>query len=128
MWFVNGGNAKCLLAAIARFPESRQADLFCGAGLGATYAGGVGVEQLETLLEGAGRYRANLARGAVFAAGTRVITGLVAPHNELAVRTFCGRTVEEAALLAAEAQNDLPNDASAETYELFQQRIMQDFR
>lgn len=128
MWFVNGGSAKRLLAAIARFPESRQADLFCGVGLGATYAGGAGVEQLETLLKGAGPYRANLARGAVFAAGTRVITDLVTPHNELAVQMFCGCTVEEAALLAAEEQNTLPNDASAETYELFQQRIMQHFR
>ena len=83
---------KRLLAAIARFPESRQADLFCGAGLGATYAGGAAVEQLKMLLDGAGPYRPHLARGAVFAAGTRVITDLVTPHNELAVQTFCGCT------------------------------------
>lgn len=128
MWFVYGGSAKRLLAGIARFPESRRADLFCGAGLGATYAGGSSAEQLETLLKGAGPYRANLARGAVFASGTRLITGLVTPHNELAAQILCGRSVEEAALLALEAQADLPNDASAETYELFQQRIMDHFR
>ena len=128
MWFVYGGNAKRLLAAIARFPEPRQADLFCGVGLGATYAGGVGVGELEALIKGAGPYRANLARGAVFAAGARIVSDLVTPHNELAVQVFCGSSVLEAALLAATEQEALPNDASAETYELLQQRIMRHFR
>jgi hypothetical protein len=128
MWFVYGGSVKRLLEAYARFPESRQADLFAGAGVAASYAGGVDVSALEALLKGAGPYRAELAQGAVFALRARVVAGLVTEHNELAAQVFCGCTAQEASDLAAQEILGLPDDATAATYELFRQRVQQHFR
>jgi hypothetical protein len=128
MWFVHGGNVERLLAAYARFPESRQADLFAGAGVAAGYAGGIAADALDRLVQGAGRYRPDLAQGAVFALRARVVSDLVTPHNELASQVICGFSAQEASDLAARRILDLPDDATGATYELFRQSIQDHFR
>ncbi|HEU4424939.1 MAG TPA: DUF1702 family protein, partial [Pilimelia sp.] len=40
MWFVGGADAELVATMIDKFPEQRRADLYSGAGLAATYAGG----------------------------------------------------------------------------------------
>ncbi len=127
MWFVYGGSVNRLLAGIERFPEPRRADLFSGAGIAVTNAGGISVEDLEALLKGAGPYRPSLALGAVLGAGARLLSDLVVPHTELATQVLCGCGVPEAATIAASATEDLP-DASAATYELFRRRVTEHFR
>jgi hypothetical protein len=129
MWFVYGANVKRYIAAINRFPESRQADLFSGAGVAASYAGGVSTEDLETLLKAAGRFRPDLAQGSVFALRARVVSDTLTPHSELAAQVLCGLTAQEADDLAARENTVLASgDGSGETYELYRQRIMQYFR
>jgi hypothetical protein len=128
MWFVYGGDVERLLTAINGFPPARRSDLLCGAGLAATYAGGVDADALEVFVKGAGEYRAEVAQGAVFAVRARAVAGLVTPHNELASQIFCARGAEEAAEIAAECVVDLPPDGSVPAYEVFRQRIQQRFR
>ncbi|WP_025620204.1 DUF1702 family protein [Salinispora cortesiana] len=97
MWFIGGTEADRVTEMIAGFPEDRRADLYAGAGLAATYAGGACEAELVRFWERAGDHRAAVAQGSAFAAGARVRAGLVVPHNELAVAVFCGMTPAEAA-------------------------------
>jgi hypothetical protein len=128
MWFVHGGNVDKLLAGINKFPPARRADLISGAGLAATYAGGVDVEVLEAFWKGAGEYRPELAQGAVFALTARVVADLVAPHNELAAQVFCNSTAEDAFWLGAADIADLPEDGAVPAYEVFRQRVQKHYR
>ena len=128
MWFVYGANVNKLIAAINRFPESRQADLFSGAGVAASYAGGVGEEELEILLKAAGRFRPDLSQGSVFAVRARVVSDTLTPHNELAAQVLCGCTAQEANEIGAVENPVLADGDSGAVYELYRQRIMQHFR
>ncbi|MEH1101386.1 DUF1702 family protein [Micromonospora sp. CPCC 205561] len=113
MWFVGGTDADVVSDLIAAFPAHRRADLYAGAGLAATYAGGVTEAELRRFRERAGDHRIDLAQGSAFAAGARVRAGLVVPHNEIATQVFCGVTPAEAAkvtdvTLPAEGDGDVP--------------------
>ncbi|MFC4032421.1 DUF1702 family protein [Streptomyces polygonati] len=129
MWFVCGGDVERLLTRIKGFAPNRHPDLLSGAGLAASYAGGVGADDLEALLRGAGEYRPEVAQGAVFALRAREVSGLITEHNEMAAQIFCGMTADEAAQIAAKCVIDLPEDDGAvPAYEVFRQRIQQHFR
>jgi enediyne biosynthesis protein E3 len=123
MWFVAGADPELAATLIERFPEPRQADLWSGMGLAATYAGAADEVELKTLRERAGRYRPELAQGAAFAAKARVLAGLVTAHTPVATAVFCGRTPEEVAAITDEMQVGLPADGAVPTYEVWRQRI-----
>ena len=76
---------------IEAYPESRQADLYGGAGLAATYAGGVDEDELRGFRDRAGSYRPQVAQGSAFAATARM-RGPAAgtPHTAVATGVFCG--------------------------------------
>lgn len=130
MWFVGGGDAKVVTELIDQFPEDRRPDLYSGAGLAASYAGGADETELRWFLRHAGQFGPQLAQGAVFAATARVHAGLVVPHTELAARVFCGMTPQQAADLAdrerpdpAETQAHRTDSAGTPAYEAWRQRI-----
>jgi enediyne biosynthesis protein E3 len=108
LWFVCGADVECVLATIRGFAPSRQSDLFSGAGLAATYAGGAGEAELQRLRGAAGEHRAALAQGSAFAAKARLRAGLVAPHTAIATEVFCAMDPETAAKVTDDA---LPPDA-----------------
>jgi len=128
LWFVNGAQPRTAASCIARFPATRHADLWSGVGLASVYAGGVDAGGLALLRELAGTYRPDLAQGAVFAAKTRHMTGLVTAHTELAVKTHCEMTVAEAAALMDQTSYALPSDAEVPAFEVWRSRIQQTFR
>jgi hypothetical protein len=128
LWFVNGANPHAAARCIDRFGPGRHADLWSGVGLASVYAGGIDAGGLGILRDLAGAYRPNLAQGAVFAAKTRHMTGLVTPHTELAVKNHCELTVAEAAAVMDETQVDLPPDGRLPAYEVWRQRIEDRFR
>jgi hypothetical protein len=128
LWFVNGANPHATAACIGRYPASRHADLWSGSGLASVYAGGVDAGGLATLRELAGAYRPDLAQGAVFAAKTRQMTGLVTPHTELAVKTHCEMTVHDAAAVMDQTRVELPPDGPLPAYEIWRSRIQDRFR
>lgn len=127
MWFVNGGDVSALAAGIEDFPQARRGDLWCGAGLAATYAGGVGRDGLEALVKASVEHRVEVAQGAVFAVKARELAGIVTEHTELASRVLCDLDPAAAAALATRSVIDLPADSDVPGYEVFRQRVQDHF-
>ncbi len=123
LWFVDGHEPDRVAATIATFASSRHADLWAGAGLAATYAGGVPAVSLQRLAVCAGPYRDWLAQGSAFAAAARQRAGNVVPHTDDACRAFCGRDVQTVAGLVESVRLELPaDDAKQPAYEIWRQR------
>jgi hypothetical protein len=99
LWFVDGADVQLVPRTIARFPESRQADLWSGLGLAVGYAGGRPKSDLEELGRAAERFLPQLRQGVAFAAGARDRAGNLVPHSELAARVLCDRGAKEIAEL-----------------------------
>lgn len=127
IWFSSGAVVERVAATIAPFQAERHADLWSGVGLACTYAGGVDREDLETLLTFASPYRPQLARGAATAARGRRLAGNQAPHTELACQVFCGLSSHEAARIADITSENLPTNANVPAYEIWRQRLAEQF-
>ncbi|MFI5571970.1 DUF1702 family protein [Streptomyces sp. NPDC051740] len=117
LWFIHGGHAGHVTAAVRAFAGDRQADLWSGVGLAATFAGGSTPAELALLREEAGSDRGHLAQGAVFAAKARHHAGFVPEHTEAAVEAFTGLSAEAAALLADDCAPAAVRSATAPAYE-----------
>jgi hypothetical protein len=124
-WFVCGTDPQRVVQTFARFPEHRRADLYSGAGLAATYAGGVEEAELVWFREAAGVYAADIAQGAAFAAGARIRADLLQPHNELACAVLCDMGAAEASKVTDEARIDLDETAAdgVPAYEVWRRRV-----
>lgn len=127
LWFVEGTDVNRVADRIATFAPPRHRDLWSGAGLAATYAGGVDESELRDFWELAGEYRPNVAQASAFAAEARVLAGLVTPHTELATSVFCGMSPEQAAQASRQIQADLPADGPVPAYEMWRERLAHRF-
>lgn len=128
LWFFNGANVERTVACIGRFASERQADLWSGVGLAASYAGGVGEEELNALLRCGEQYRGHLAQGAAFAAKARYFACIATPHTEVACRVLCGMTAFEAAAVTDAALRAVQAAGSAgEPYEAWRGEIRAQF-
>jgi hypothetical protein len=124
LWFVSGTDVGLLARTIESFPEIRRPDLYSGAGLAATYAGGADEAELRQLADLAGPHRDQVVQGSAFAAKARVRAGLVVPHTHLATEVLCGMSPEQAAEVCDRARPDGGADADGlPAYELWRQRI-----
>lgn len=127
LWFVDGTDVERIADRIASFPVHRHSDLWSGAGLAATYAGGVDEQELQAFWKLAGDHRPQVAQGSAFGADARVRAGLVTDHTELATSVFCGMPAREAAAVAGDARADLPADGAIPAYEVWRRRIGERF-
>ena len=127
MWFVGGTDADLVATMIEKFAEHRRADLYAGAGLAATYAGGAGEAELRSFWDRAGDCRPQVAQGSSFAASARLRAGLVVPHNEVATQVFCGMAAAEAAEVSDRTRPDGPVRGDYPAYEVWRQRIANEF-
>jgi enediyne biosynthesis protein E2 len=127
MWFVNSGDVESLNDMINGFAPPRRADLWSGAALAATYAGGVPEDSLNEFVKKSWEYRAEVAQGSVLALKQRVMSNLVTAHTEMASQIFCNMPPEEAAELTDWAAIDLHDTSSVPAYEIFRQRIQSKF-
>ncbi|HST48002.1 DUF1702 family protein [Jatrophihabitans sp.] len=127
-WFVSGTDPQRAADLIDAFDESRRADLYAGAGLAATYAGGVGEDELQAFVQRAGQYLPEVAQGSVFGAAARFQTGLVLPHTTLAAATLTGLTPAAASELADRARTGLLGASDLPLYELWRRRITTELR
>lgn len=127
LWFICGAQVRDVAAAVRRFAASRQADLWSGVGLAATFAGGCGHEDLVALRRMAGDHRAELAQGAVFAIKARTYSQLVPPHTEIAATALTDMSVATAVALAdgAEATDDMSDPLPA--YERWRRKVQKHF-
>ncbi|MFF5207192.1 DUF1702 family protein [Streptosporangium sp. NPDC000396] len=127
LWFIGGTDGDRVTSLIEKFPESRRSDLYGGAGLAATYAGGAQEDELRKFWQRAGDYRPQLAQGSAFAAEARIRAGLVVPHNEVAAQVFCGTTPDLAARICDETRPRGAVRGELPAYEVWRQRIADEF-
>jgi hypothetical protein len=122
-WFVCGADPDRVADQLDAFPQSRRADLYSGAALAATYAGGLSEAELRTFRDRGSAYIPQIAQGSAFAATARIRASLQTPHTFQAAEVLCGTTPLEAARICDEclplpsALGDLP------AFELWRQRI-----
>jgi enediyne biosynthesis protein E3 len=128
MWFVGGTDAERVADMIDKFPAHRREDLWGGAGLAATYAGGVTKEELELFRERAGEHAPLVAQGSAFAAEARIKAGLLVPHTSMAAQVFCDTSAEKAAQVTQDVRPAPPIvDGALPAFELWRQRIAAEF-
>lgn len=130
LWFIHGAQPEAVAAAIARFARNRQADLWSGVGLAATFAGGTTAAGFATLREVADAYRPELALGTVFAVKGRTYAGFAPPHTETACGVLAEMSLDDAVALSdrTESSSRGADDLrSAPPYELWRQRIRNHF-
>ncbi len=127
LWFIGGGRTPDVAAAAGRFASHRQADLWSGIGLAATFAGGSDHEGLAALRRAAGDYQAELALGVVYAAKARTYSGSVPDHTLTACSALAGISVGQAAALADTTAVSSPGPSGEPAYELWRQRIRAHF-
>ncbi|MEV6908417.1 DUF1702 family protein [Amycolatopsis sp. NPDC051071] len=90
LWFCECADPDGVALRIAEFPQGRQADLWSGIGLAATYAGGTDAGELARLADLSGRFRAHLAQGSAFACAARRVSGIVPAHTGKAAEVLAG--------------------------------------
>ncbi|HEX3959672.1 MAG TPA: DUF1702 family protein [Trebonia sp.] len=128
LWFICGGSAPDVAAAAGRFASHRQADLWSGIGLAATFAGGCDAEGLAALRRAAGDYGTDLALGAVFAGKARAYAGFVPEHSEVACLALTDASVDKAVKVADDtAVASALESGSEPPYETWRQRIRAHF-
>jgi hypothetical protein len=127
-WFVNGGNVELIGQTISNFSAARQADLWSGMGLAASYAGMVSESSLQNLRDRAGSFRPQLAQGAAFAAKARQRAGNPAEHTSLAAKILCEMSADAAAQVTDTALENLPADPDTPAYEIWRRRIQNHFQ
>ncbi|MGK5550776.1 DUF1702 family protein [Actinomadura kijaniata] len=106
LWFVGGTDPDAVAALIEGFAPDRRADLYSGAGLAATYAGGADEDELRSFWKRAGEHRRWVAQGSAFAAEARQRAGLATPHTALATGVFCEMSPDEAARVCLDLRPD----------------------
>lgn len=127
LWFIHGGQAADVVAAVGRFAVSRQQDLWSGVGLAATFAGGCDAQGLALLCRAAGDDLPHLAQGAVFAAKARAFSGFEPPHTELATAVFTGMSVAAASTLADDVAAGGLASTTVPDYEVWRSRVRAHF-
>ncbi len=127
LWFICGGHAPDVAAAAGRFASHRQADLWSGVGLAATFAGGCDADGLAGLRQAAGGYWPQLALGAVFAAKARAYAGLVPDHTMTACAALADISVDKAVALADATAVSSTSPGSEPPYEQWRLRIRAHF-
>jgi enediyne biosynthesis protein E3 len=123
MWFVCGTDPKLLCDSIDKFPESRREDLYSGAALAVTYAGGVTEEEVQLFWQRSGKYQPQVAQAAAFAATARYEAGLVIAHTELATQLLCGTTPEQASEICRQARPVPAVDGDVPAHEVWRRQI-----
>lgn len=127
LWFIHGGVAPDVAAAVRRFAEGRRADLWSGVGLAATFAGGACAADLASLRREAGRDRDDLAQGAVFAVKARSHAGFVPAYTRAAISALTGLSPESAVALADDTAVEPGGPGPIPDYEIWRRRVRAHF-
>jgi hypothetical protein len=127
LWFICGGRAPDAAVAVGRFADHRQADLWSGIGLAATFAGGSDSGGLAALRRAAGTHGSQLALGCVFAVKARAYSGLVPEHTHASCLALTDRSVDKAVAVADDTAVSSAAVGSPPPYEIWRQRIRDHF-
>lgn len=127
LWFMHGARPEGVAEAVKKFNPSRHADMWSGAGLAASFAGGCDAEGYARLRELAGGHRAQLALGAVLAAKARDYADYVPEYTATATQVLGGLTVADASALADEASAAGERPGPEPSYEMWRRAIRAHF-
>ncbi|WP_248965410.1 DUF1702 family protein [Sphaerisporangium perillae] len=127
LWFIHGGHVPGIAARVGGFASHRQADLWSGVGLAATFAGGSTAEGLAALREAAGEHRPELAQGVVFAAKARSFSGFVPEHTEVATGALADLSIDGAVALADATAVAAGGSGALPAYELWRRAVRTHF-
>jgi hypothetical protein len=127
-WFVAGSDPKLAADLLDRFDPARRQDLYSGAGLAATYAGGCTEQELSLFLRRSGEHAPFVAQASAFAAQARIRAGLLVPHTELATRVFCRASAADAARVTDELIPTGPAANGLPAYEVWRRAVAERFR
>lgn len=127
LWFVHGAGPEDVAAAVQRYDGRRQADLWSGVGLAATFAGGCRAADLAALRGAAGDYLPELRLGVTFAVKARSYAGHVPKHTKLASAKLTGMSVEDVVAVADATEVTPAESGSVPAYEAWRQRIREHF-
>jgi enediyne biosynthesis protein E3 len=132
MWWVKCAQPAGISSAIDRFPESRRAELWSGVGVAAAYAGGVGVNALQSLRELSGPYQADFLSGLPFAARLRQKAGNYSETTELACSVLMGLSTDETADMAeaaaAVSRSQVQGKGITNAYDLVRRHLVNGIR
>ncbi|MEU8323585.1 DUF1702 family protein [Nonomuraea sp. NPDC048881] len=126
LWFIHGGRPGDVAAAVRAFAAGRQADLWSGVGLAATFAG-CAAGAAAVLREEAGEHRGELAQGSVFATKARHYSGFVPEHSAATGAVLTGLDVAGAVALADESAVAAGTSERVPDYELWRARVRAHF-
>lgn len=134
LWWVKGADPARIATAIGRFSPPRRAELWCGAGVAAIYAGGADRDCLRQLAELAGPFRNDFLCGAPFAARMRQKGGNPSLWTEEACRLLLDATAEEVSDRASRCIDTLfgawhgsSDELRAQAYPLARGALMAEF-
>ncbi len=102
-WWTQAGFAPGIGQAIERFPAARRADMWCGIGMAAAYAGGIAASELEDLLVQSGRWSNDFLAGFPLAARMRQKGANRSPWTEMACAQLLNMSTEVAADMVRES-------------------------
>jgi len=128
IWFVAGTDPTLAADLIDAFPAHRHQDMYSGAGLAATYAGGATEEELNTFWRRSGEHAPFVAQASAFAAQARARAGLLMPHTELATEVFCRTSAVDAARITDEEIPSEPSRDGLPAYEVWRCAVADRFR
>lgn len=130
LWWVKGASPERIKQAIDRFPEQRQAELWCGIGVACSYAGGVDEKVLLKLRDFSGPYLFDFLSGIPFAARMRYDGENRSPSTEQACRVLLNKTLEETANITLQVVEGLrpqemtEQEVREQAYVLVRQHLM----
>jgi hypothetical protein len=127
IWFLAGADVEQIVATLATFPPSRQADMWVGIGVACAYVGGISREAVLALQKAAGLYEGQMAMGAAFVAKGRQLAGNLVPHTDLVCNILWGVNADQAAEKTTRAFRNLPHNGLLPAFEVLQQRLLADF-
>jgi hypothetical protein len=132
MWWAKSASPRRIKDAIDRFPEPRRAELWCGIGVAASYAGGLQPQEQMQLVELSGEYRAHLMCGVPFSARMRQKGGNQSEVTDGVCGSLIGMTTGQAADLIvqflAELDAELARTGIEWGYMLVRQRLLKFFK
>ncbi|GIG56780.1 enediyne biosynthesis protein [Longispora fulva] len=128
MWFVAGTDPALAADLIDDFPAHRHQDLYSGAGLAATYAGGCTEEELRMFLRRSGPHAPFVSQASAFAAQARVRADLLVPHTEMATQVFCRTGAVDAGQVTEDLIPPGPNASGLPAYEVWRRAVADRFR
>jgi hypothetical protein len=123
LWFICGADPDKVSTAVRRFTDARQADLWSGVGLAATFAGGCPSDGMAQLRKAAGEHWSELALGSVFAVKARTDAGFVPEHTVMANQQLTCLSIEGATALAERTEVGHEGSGPLPQYEIWRRRI-----